>query len=123
VVVLDGDGAALMKLGNLATIGAQAPENLVHVLLDNAVHDSTGGQATSSPHVDFATVALSCGYRAAFSADDLQGFEKALKEAFAAPGPTMIHLKISAGSMAKLGRPTIGPADVARRFQAFLRGC
>ena len=28
VVVLDGDGAALMKMGSLATIGAQAPANL-----------------------------------------------------------------------------------------------
>lgn len=120
VIVLDGDGAALMKLGNLATIGAQAPANLVHVLLDNAVHDSTGGQATASPNVDFATVAIGCGYRAAFSVDDLAGFETALKKAFAVPGPTMIHLKINAGSMAKLGRPTISPPEVARRFQTFL---
>ncbi len=49
VVVLDGDGAALMKLGNLATIGAAAPARYVHVLLDNGVHDSTGGQATVAP--------------------------------------------------------------------------
>jgi phosphonopyruvate decarboxylase len=54
VVVLDGDGAALMKLGNLATIGSRAPANLVHIILDNGVHDSTGGQATVSLSVDFA---------------------------------------------------------------------
>ena len=51
VVVLDGDGAALMKLGALATIGAQGPENLIHLVLDNGVHDSTGGQATVSANV------------------------------------------------------------------------
>jgi phosphonopyruvate decarboxylase len=62
VAVLDGDGAALMKLGNLATIGSRAPANLVHVVLDNGVHDSTGGQASVSPNVDFAAVALACGY-------------------------------------------------------------
>ena len=39
VVVLDGDGAALMKLGTFATIGAYAPGNLIHILLDNGVHD------------------------------------------------------------------------------------
>ena len=49
VLVLDGDGAALMMLGAMATIGAHAPGNLIHVLLDNGVHDSTGGQATVSP--------------------------------------------------------------------------
>ncbi len=123
VVVLDGDGAALMKLGNLATIGAQAPQNLIHVLLDNRVYDSTGGQATASPNVDFAAVAIGCGYRRAFSADDLGGFEVALTSAFADSGPTLIYLKISAGSMAKLGRPTITPPEVARRFQAFLQKC
>jgi phosphonopyruvate decarboxylase len=58
VVVLDGDGAALMKLGTMATIGAMRPKNLVHVLLNNGVHDSTGGQATSAPAVDFVQVAL-----------------------------------------------------------------
>ncbi|WP_410965891.1 thiamine pyrophosphate-dependent enzyme, partial [Salmonella sp. SAL4438] len=58
VVVLDGDGAALMKLGSFATIGAYAPANLIHVVLDNGVHDSTGGQPTVSPGVDFAGVAL-----------------------------------------------------------------
>jgi phosphonopyruvate decarboxylase len=121
VVVLDGDGAALMKLGNLATIGAKAPRNLIHVLLDNSVYDSTGGQATASPNVDFAAVAIGCGYRCAFSADDLGGFEAALTSAFAGSGPTLICLKIGAGSMAKLGRPTITPPEVARRFQAFLQ--
>ena len=75
VVVLDGDGAALMKLGNLATIGSRAPANLVHVVLDNGVHDSTGGQATVSASVDFAAVALACGYASGASCDSLRGFE------------------------------------------------
>ncbi len=120
VVVLDGDGAALMKLGSLATIGWQAPANLVHLLLDNGVHDSTGGQATVSPGVDFAAVALACGYRRAASCDTLDDFETTLKDAWATPGPRLIHLKIRPGSLAKLGRPTVAPADVARRFKTFL---
>ena len=122
VVVLDGDGAALMKLGSLATIGAEAPANLIHVLLDNGVHDSTGGQATVSANVDFAQVAVACGYAAASRADDLGGFEAALKAAFAASGPQLIHLRISPGSLAKLGRPTVKPEDVARRFRDFVCG-
>ena len=48
VVALDGDGAALMRMGAFATVGAYGPSNLQHVLLDNGVHDSTGGQATVS---------------------------------------------------------------------------
>jgi phosphonopyruvate decarboxylase len=120
VVVLDGDGAALMKLGAFATIGAQAPDNLVHIVLDNGVHDSTGGQATVSSSVDFAGVALACGYRYAAACDDLAGFEQAWIAANLEGGPAMIHLRIEPGSLEKLGRPTIRPEAVARRFKAFL---
>jgi phosphonopyruvate decarboxylase len=120
VAVLDGDGAALMRLGNLATIGARAPAGLVHVVLDNGVHDSTGGQATVSPVVDFARLALACGYATGTACDHLAGFEQALRAAFGTPGPHLIHLRIRPGSIANLGRPTIKPPEVARRFRAFL---
>ena len=122
VVVLDGHGAALMKLGNLATIGSRAPANLVHVVLDNGVHDSTGGQATVSPNVDFAAVALAYGYASGASCDGLRGFEQALAASLDAPGPHLIHTRIAPGSLAKLGRPTIKPPEVARRFRSFLAG-
>jgi phosphonopyruvate decarboxylase len=120
VVVLDGDGAALMKLGTLATTGAYRPANLIHVLLDNGVHDSTGGQATVSGGVDFAAIALACGYRYAASCDSLDGFKDAFAAAKAVGGPAMVHIRIAPGSMEKLGRPNVAPADVARRFKAFV---
>src|SRR6185503_2860065 len=120
VVVLDGDGAALMKLGGFATIGAYAPPRLIHVVLDNGVHDSTGGQATVSASVDFAAVALACGYRHAVSCATLDQFASAYRRAAAGPKPALIHARIASGSMSKLGRPTTAPADVARRFKTFL---
>ena len=120
VVVLDGDGAALMKLGSLATIGAYGPPGLIHILLDNGVHDSTGGQATVSPGVDFAAIAQACSYRLAITCDDIPGFDQALGTALAATGPAFIHARIRPGSMAALGRPTIAPHEVAQRFKAFL---
>jgi len=122
VVVLDGDGAALMKLGNLATIGSRAPANLVHVVLDNGVHDSTGGQATVSANVDFAAIALACGYTSGVSCDSLRGFDQAFGATHNAAGPHLIHARIAPGSMAKLGRPTVKPPEVARRFRRFVAG-
>ena len=123
VVVLDGDGAALMKLGTLATIGAHAPANLVHVVLDNGVHDSTGGQATVSPNVDFAALAQACGYPRAFRCDSAAGFARALEVVFAeGPRPALIHALIAPGSITNLGRPTIAPREVARRFRSFIMG-
>jgi phosphonopyruvate decarboxylase len=120
VIVFDGDGAALMKMGSLATIGAQAPKNLVHILLDNCVHESTGGQATVSPGVDFARVALACGYRSATACDSLKGLGGALTDALAAPGPHMIHIRLEPGTIDNLVRPSVKPPEVARRFRAFL---
>ncbi len=94
----------------------------VHVVLDNAVHDSTGGQATVSPNVDFAAIALACGYATGASADSLDGFERAWAVSRDQAGPHLIHVRIAPGSLARLGRPTITPPEVARRFRAFLAG-
>ena len=119
-IVLDGDGAALMKLGALATIGAYQPAGLLHVLLDNGVHDSTGGQATVSPTVDFAGVALACGYTQALVCDSVAGFAEAFRLALASSGPVLLHARIQPGSLEKLGRPTIAPHEIAQRFRGFL---
>jgi phosphonopyruvate decarboxylase len=120
IIALDGDGAALMKLGAMATIGAYHPPGLLHVLLDNGVHDSTGGQTTVSATVDFAAVALSCGYAQAFSCDSVAGFDAAFAQALTLAGPVLLHVRIRPGSMEKLGRPTIAPHEVAQRFRKFV---
>lgn len=120
VVVLDGDGAALMKMGNMATIGAHAPKHLVHIILDNGVHDSTGGQETVSATIDFAMIAAACGYASAARCDDLIGFGKALDSVLQQTGAHLIHVQITPGSIEKLGRPTVAPDVVAARFRDFV---
>ena len=115
VVAIDGDGAALMRLGALATVGAYGPPNLRHLLLDNGVHDSTGGQATVSPCVSFAEVAAACGYAAALETDDAARIAEWL-QAPAAAGPTFARLLIRAGTSPGLPRPSMSPVDVKRRL-------
>ncbi len=122
VAVLDGDGAALMKLGTMATIGAQSPSNLIHILLDNGVHDSTGGQPTVSAAVDFAAIAAACSYRSAATCDSVEGFAELFAALSKTDGPSLLHVRIAPGSLPKLIRPTVKPKDVARRFRAFLAG-
>jgi len=121
IVVLDGDGAALMRLGTLATIGATAPENLIHIVLDNGVHDSTGGQRTVADAIDFCGVAAACGYAQVWSCDSAEGIGSVLDLALRERGPHLLHARIAPGSIEKLGRPTLPPHDVARRFSAFLQ--
>jgi phosphonopyruvate decarboxylase len=118
VWVLDGDGALLMRTGSMATVGYYRPSNLIHILLDNEVHDSTGGQRTVSGNVSFGTVAKGFGYGRVFTTDDLIQFRAYLQDL--TQGPTFIHLKIKKGSPHELGRPGIPPFEVARRFQRHL---
>ena len=121
VVVIDGDGAALMKMGNFATIGCYQPKNMLHVLLDNESHDSTGGQRTVSGIVDFAAVAAATNYRNAFSAERPGDVREAMQLVRESPGPTLLHVRIRPGSPKNLGRPTVAPHEVKERFMAFLR--
>ncbi len=121
VVVVDGDGAALMRLGTMATAGMLQPANYIHLLLDNETHDSTGGQPTGSHTVDFCALAAACGYETATSCDDTGTFITAFNKCLKASGPHLLHCRIKPGSIANLIRPATAPAEVARRFRAFLK--
>jgi phosphonopyruvate decarboxylase len=121
VVVLDGDGAALMHLGNLATIGAHAPKNLLHIVLDNEAHDSTGGQATVSPVVRMTQIALALNYRHAVRADAPDEITRVSRELLENDGPSMLHVKTQPGSPTGLGRPKIQPFEVADRLKGFIQ--
>jgi phosphonopyruvate decarboxylase len=121
VIVLDGDGAALMKLGNMATIGTAAAGHLVHIILNNGVHDSTGGQPTAAlAGIDFAAIAIACGYRSATTVTSAGAFATALAQSVEHDGPSLIHVRIGTGSPATLARPDIAPHVVAERFREFL---
>lgn len=120
VVVIDGDGAALMKLGTLATIGYYQPANLLHIILDNEAHDSTGGQSTVTGVVRFADVAAATNYRRAAATDDPDETRALVREFRRQPGPSLLHVKIRLGSPKHLGRPTIQPPEVKARFMGFL---
>lgn len=136
VVLLDGDGALLMHLGAAASVAASAPANLLHIVLDNAAHDSVGGQPTTHPRLNFAAVASALGYRDVGEADDeaslraaLGGALQAIPGAIAdagqprhpsAGGPTLLHVRIRRGARSNLGRPTATPAANKAAFMARL---
>lgn len=115
VVIIDGDGAALMRMGNFATIGSYGGNNLVHLLLDNEAHDSTGAQATVSSNVRFADIASACGYAVSYDGNDIKMIDE-LFSSNSVQGPRFGHLKIKTGTMENLPRPDIKPADVLRRL-------
>lgn len=117
VVVLDGDGAALMRLGAFATLGYERPKNLVHVLLDNEVHDSTGGQFTVSHSVDLAGVAAACGYPTVLRCHTADEVAAAVRDATEL---TFVHVKTAPGESGSLPRPKVTPVQVIDRMRAWL---
>jgi phosphonopyruvate decarboxylase len=117
VLVADGDGAALMRMGNIATAGAYGAANFSHLLLDNGVHESTGGQSTVSAGISFAGIARACGYREAASGTDRNALNRFLDSA---KGPSMLHLKIRSGVPDGLPRPNVKPRVVKSRLMQHL---
>ena len=117
----DGDGALLMHLGSLAVIADRAPSHYFHVVFNNGVHDSVGGQPTSVNVVDVAATARALGYRLAFSTSDLASVADAVGELRAHGGPSLLELKVRPGNRPGIGRPTRTPAESKRAFMAALR--
>lgn len=118
VFVIDGDGAALMRLSAMSTIGYERPPNLVHIVLDNYVYESTGSQSTVSASVDFCGLAAACGYPTVRRVSRPEELTAAILDS---PGQlAFYHVPILPGVPQKLGRPNISPPDVAARFRQFL---
>lgn len=122
IAVLDGDGACLMHTGALAVLASTKPRNLVHVVFNNACHESVGGMPTVSPTVDWLGLASACGYAACAHAETEEEVRTAVAEAFG-PGarPAFIEISVNSSSRADLGRPTTTAYDNGRAFSEYIR--
>lgn len=121
VAVLDGDGALLMRMGSLATLARHVRTPLLHVVLDNGRHESTGGQRTNGGGIDFAAAALACGYRAAWRCDGRAAVDAALREAVDdQEGCVLVHCLVRPGIEAKPPRPKQTLPELALRFRTHL---
>jgi len=120
IVAIDGDGALLMRMGSLATNAYYYPVNMLHILLDNNCHDSTGGQQTLSHNVDFVAVAADCGYARSIYIHSLDELALEFKKWQSDKALTFFYLKIEKGSKKELGRPHIKPYEVKERLMNFL---
>ncbi|GHU80592.1 hypothetical protein AGMMS49992_33650 [Clostridia bacterium] len=78
---LYGTPAKLDEITAMAVIGANKPRNFVHVIINNAAHESVGGAPTIADHIDFKMIAKGCGYPCIESINDYTALDKALNEA------------------------------------------
>lgn len=117
---IDGDGAALMHMGAMAVIGANAPDNLVHVVINNSAHETVGGLPTVANQIDLVRIAAACGYKRTLSLASFEALDSALREAKASHELTFIEVKASLGVREDLGRPTTTAKDNKISFMKHL---
>ena len=117
---IDGDGAVLMHMGSMAVIGANAPKNLVHVVINNSAHETVGGQPTVAGKIDLVAIAKACGYKNVVSVDSFEALDKALQVAKNTCELSLIEVKCSIGAREDLGRPTTTAIENKRGFMEYI---
>jgi len=120
VLLLDGDGAALMHLGTMSTVGAAKPGNLVHVIFDNGSYESTGSQPTTADSVSFTAIATAAGYRSATECPTATDLHHGVRRAVATAGPHLLVVPTAPGMGAAPPRATsaISAPEIYRSFRA-----
>lgn len=117
MVCLDGDGAALMHMGGLATIGSSGAKNLIHILLNNGAHDSVGGQPTVGFDVSFTKIALSSGYKTVLGPlIEENAVAGSINKLIEFNGPTFVEVRVNRGARPDLGRPKELPKENKIKF-------
>jgi phosphonopyruvate decarboxylase len=121
VLCVDGDGAAIMHMGSLVTTGKVAMPNFKHILINNGVHDSVGGQPTGADTLSFPAVAAACGYKFSKCVSVSNEIRPALDELKAAEGPSFLEIQVLPGARKDLGRPTTTTHENRDSFMGMLK--
>ena len=119
VVCIDGDGAVIMHMGGMSTIACESPSNLIHIMINNGVHDSVGGQPTVSREIDVHGIAVAMGYRTVTSVETADELREALSSA---EGPAFVQVFVRRGSRKDLGRPKSTPVENKEALMGNIRG-
>lgn len=117
---VDGDGAALMHMGAMAVIGANSPDNLVHVIINNGAHETVGGMPTVADRIDLTGIALACGYPYAVCVDNILDLDRELVEAKKRKNLSFIEVKCAIGAREDLGRPKSTAIDNKHKFMEYI---
>ena len=106
IFIVDGDGAVLMHMGGMAVLGANAPQNVVHIVINNGAHETVGGMPTVAEKIDLVKIAEGCGYPHALCVESFAELDAALTAAKGRNELSFIEVKCSIGAREDLGRPT-----------------
>lgn len=105
IVCIDGDGAVMMHMGALAFIAKQSPDNLLHIVINNAAHESVGSMPTGFSGQTYSQVAAACGYENTCTVRTEEELSAAILEANKKRELSLIEVMVSLEARADLGRP------------------
>lgn len=111
VYCIDGDGATIMQMGGLTTVGTRAPSNYRHILINNGAHDSVGGQPTVGLEINLPGIAEAAGYKNVYSVQTKEELIEKLNKIKNITGTTMLEIKTCKGARKDLGRPKTTPVE------------
>jgi sulfopyruvate decarboxylase subunit beta len=120
-IVVDGDGSLLMNPATLLAVGEAPDLPLVHIVLDDGVYASTGGQPTPGRRTDLAGLATASGYVFVHEATSPSALRAQLKTALNARSAIFIHCPVQPDTAPPGGRVTPDLPGVAMRFSQFVR--
>ena len=120
VVVFDGDGNLLMALGTLAMVAERRPPNFLHVVFDNEVYGSTGGQRSLSAQVALDAVALAAGYANVLRVTEAIELEAVVTDLLGKTGPSFLLIKVEPEAEGEAPRVPHEPEWIAERLRRLL---
>ena len=119
VTCIDGDGAFLMHLGAIAILGKRKPGNFTHIVINNGVHDSVGGQPTDIGALDLIKLASAAGYQKIDSVSTREELHQILSDK--SSDFRFIEVKVRPGARKDLGRPTTTPQGNRDALMNFIK--
>ncbi len=117
VIAVEGDGNALMGLSGLPVVSRAARGPFVHIVLDNGLYESTGGQQTLSSLIDFSQVASGTGYESFHRPEDLSSLESLLEGALQEEKRTYFHIRTWVKDSIAYPRVPYDPRQITQRFR------
>ncbi len=121
VFCFDGDGALLMHMGAVGVIASRNLKNFRHILFNNEVHDSVGGQPTVADKMNFSEIVKASGYTSVYSVTTIEELEKVWSDFYNNEGTNFLEIKVKSGHREDLGRPKEKPAENKKVFTEYLR--
>ena len=111
-----------MHMGAMAVLGSYAPENMVHIIINNGAHETVGGMPTVASKISIVDIAKACGYPYAVSVNTFEDLDKELNAVKKRNTLSLIEVKCSIGARENLGRPTTTAIENKENFMEYIKG-